>query len=263
MRKLKLVLCGTLAFTVPCVAKSHLAGIKLSVTNLTGIDLPAAHVVVSFADLRTLTSQLNPGLVIVSATQAATVEEDTAILEAEEPPSQSDDLDGDNQADELALEIAHKLHQTQIVTFTFGDAEPIYRLRSDYPRRTGARFSTKFEGIGWESDRAYRLYFDQRNAIDVDAKCRYSVKLPLFATPEDNHHAESSEARYIFRAGNTLGLGGVGALVVGNAARVSDAASRNWRIVATGPVRSSPKSPRPSTIFRNAARAPSATDRSN
>ena len=239
MRKLLFVLCGTLAFNCTIAAKSHLAGIKISVTNPTDISQPAAKVVMPFSELSKIAPQLNPGSIIVTATQAATVEEDASVLEADELPSQSDDLDGDNKADELAFEIAIKPHQTRIVTVTFGDPDHIYRLRSDYPQKTDALFSTKIEGIGWESDRAaYRLYFDSRNAIDVYAKRRYTLQLPMFATPDYNYHAESPDGRDIFRVGSTLGLGGVGALVDGKVVRVSDVATRKWRIIASGPVRS-------------------------
>lgn len=238
MRKLLLVLCGVLALNCSSEAKSHLAGIKISVTNSTDIFQPAAEVVVSFSELRKIAPQLSPGSIIVTATEAGTVQEDAAVLQADELPSQSDDLNGDNKADELAFEIALEPHQTRIVTVTFGDPDRIYRLRSDYQQRADALFSTKIEGIGWESDRAaYRLYFDSRNAIDVYAKRRYTLQLPMFATPDYNYHAESPDGRDIFRVGGTLGLGGVGALVDGKIVRVSDVASRKWRIIASGPVR--------------------------
>lgn len=238
MRNLLLVLCATLAFICPSAAKSHLAGIKISVTNPTDIDQPAAHVVVRFSELRKVAPQLAPGSILVTATQAATVDDDSAALQADELPSQSDDLDGDNKADELAFEIALKPRQTRIVTVTFGDPDRIFRLRGDYPQKAGALFSSKIEGIGWESDRAaYRLYFDQRNAINVYAKRRYTLQLPMYASPEYNYHAESPDGRDIFRVGATLGLGGVGALVDGKVVRVSEVASRKWRIVASGPVR--------------------------
>ena len=238
MRKLLLLLCGVIVFGSTCIAKSHLEGIKIAVANPTDTNQPAAKVEVLIADLRKVAPTLNSGSMIVTATQAASIADDASTLEAEELPSQVDDLDGDNKADELAFEIALKAHQTRIVTVTFGEPDRVYRLRSEYPQRTNALFSTKIEGMGWESERAaYRLYFDHRNAIDLYAKRSYSLQLPLYATPEYNYHAESPDGRDIFRVGPTLGLGGVGALVDGKVVRVSDVASRHWRIIATGPVR--------------------------
>src|SRR3954462_9639409 len=225
MRKLLLVLCGTVFLSSMAFAKSHLEGIKIAVSNPTDLNQPSAKVVVPFSALQKIAPQLNAGSVIVTATQAASIEEDAAILEADELPSQCDDLDGDNKADELAFQVALKPHQTRIVTVTFGDPDRIFRLRGDYEPQTNALFSTKIEGIGWESKvAAYRLYFDQRNAIDVYAKRRYSLQLPMYASPDYNYHAESPDGRDIFRVGNTLGLGGVGALADGKLVRVSDVA---------------------------------------
>jgi unsaturated chondroitin disaccharide hydrolase len=238
MRKFVLTLCGVLIFVGNGGAKSHLAGIKIEVSNPTDVNQPAAKVVLSIAELQKVAPDLNPGSIIVTSTQAANIKDDAAALEADELPSQSGDLDGDNKADELAFEIALKPHQTRIVTVTFGEPDRIYRLRSDYPQRTGALFSTKIEGIGWESERAaYRLYFDQRNAIDLYAKRKYTLQLPMYAASGYNYHAESPDGRDIFRVGNTLGIGGVGALVDGKLVRISDVASRRWQIVASGPVR--------------------------
>ena len=65
-----------------------------------------------------------------------------------ELPSQADDLDGDNKYDELAFQIELKPKQTRIVTIAYGDTATIQRLRSDYPKRTAAKFTMKFEGLG-------------------------------------------------------------------------------------------------------------------
>ena len=88
--------------------------------------------------------------------------EDASTLQTIELPSQSDDLDGDNKFDELAFQIDLKPWQTRIVTIAYGDTATIQRLRSDYPKRTAAKFTMKFDGLGWESEAtAWRIYFDQ------------------------------------------------------------------------------------------------------
>jgi unsaturated chondroitin disaccharide hydrolase len=111
-------------------------------------------------------------------------------------------------------------------------------LRSDYPKRTHAKFTQKFEGLGWESEAtAWRLYFDQRNAIDLYGKRRPGLYLEMFGSPEYDYHEESPFGRDIYKIGDALGLGAVGALVDGKAVRVSDVRERNWRIISTGPVR--------------------------
>ena len=112
-------------------------------------------------------------------------------------------------------------------------------LRSSYPKRTHAKFTTRYEGMGWESDiTAWRLYFDKRNAIDLYGKRRPGLYLELFGSPEYDYHEESPFGRDIYKIGNALGIGSVGALVDGKVLKVSEVGDRSWRIVADGPVRS-------------------------
>jgi hypothetical protein len=60
MRKLLLVLCGTLVVCSTGLAKSHLEGIKIAVTNPTDLNQPAAKVVVPFSALRKVAPALEP-----------------------------------------------------------------------------------------------------------------------------------------------------------------------------------------------------------
>ena len=219
-------------------ASPHLRGIKISVTNPGDQVRVAEHIVIPFSELRRVAPDLNAGSLMVTATDATTVAEDAAVLQAAELPSQVDDLDGDNKADELAFSIDLKPKQTRIVTVTYGEPNRIYRLRSEYPQRTDALFATKIEGVGWESQQnAWRLYFDQRNAIDLYGKERHSLLLKTFATPEYDYHSVSPYGRDIYKIGDALGIGAVGAWVDGKAVKIGDVASREYRIVSTGPVR--------------------------
>ncbi|HET6891908.1 MAG TPA: DUF4861 family protein, partial [Pyrinomonadaceae bacterium] len=213
--------------------------IKLSVTNPTADVRPAENIVVSVAELRRIAPDFKPAAVIVTTSNASTIEEDTNTPQTIELPSQVDDLDGDRKADELAFQIDLQPKQTRIVTIAYGDPATIARLRSNYPRRTHAKFTMKFDGMGWESDAtAWRLYFDQRNAIDLFGKRRPGLYLELFGSPEYDYHEESPYGRDIYKIGDALGIGAVGALVNGKVVKVSDVTERSWRIVAAGPVRS-------------------------
>src|SRR5439155_19885304 len=119
-----------------------------------------------------------------------------------------------------------------------GDTATIQRLRSDYPKRTAAKFTMKFDGLGWESEAtAWRIYFDKRNAIDVWGKRRPGLYLEMFGAPEYVYHWESPFGRDIYRIGDAIGIGAVVALVDGKAVRVSDVAERKWKIISAGPVR--------------------------
>ena len=194
---------------------------------------------ISVADLRRVAPDFNPAAFMVTTSDAATLEQDARTLQTTELPSQADDLDGDRKSDEIAFQIELKPKQTRVVTIAFGDAAAIQRLRSNYPKRTHAAFNLKYEGMGWESEAtAWRLYFDQRNAIDLFGKRRPGLYLEMFGAPDYDYHEESPYGRDIYKIGDALGIGAVGALVDGKAVRVSDVKERSWRVVSSGPVRS-------------------------
>ena len=188
--------------------------IKIAVTNPGSVAREAEPIVLSLAELKKLAPELQPTTIVVTVTDAKTIEEDAAILQAEEVPSQIDDLDGNGTADELAFQVKLAAGQTRLVTIAFGDAATMMRLKGEYPARTLAKFATRYEGAGWESERtAWRLYFDKRNAIDLFGKRRPGLYLETFATPGYDYHAELPIGRDIYRNGDALGIGSIAALV--------------------------------------------------
>jgi unsaturated chondroitin disaccharide hydrolase len=228
-----------LVITAPVAwAAPRIKVLKLAVSNPTGQLRAHENLVISVAELTRIAPDFKAGSVIVTTSDATGLEEDARTLQATELPSQADDLDGDGKLDELAFQVELQPNQTRIVTIAYGEPATIARLRSEYPQRTNAKFTTKIEGLGWESEAtAWRIYFDQRNAIDLYGKRRPGLYLELFGSPEYDYHEESPAGRDIYKIGDALGLGAVGALVDGKAVRVSDVRERNWRIISTGPVR--------------------------
>src|SRR6266446_3083630 len=234
-----LVVAISCAFSSPVWAHSSIKGIKVAVTNPNSEARPGSDVTMSIAEIRKIATDFKPGAVIVTATDAATVEEDAAVLQTQELPSQMDDLDGDGKADELAFQIDRSAHQTRIVTISYGDQDRIWRLRGEYDPRTNALFSRKIEGLGWESERiAFRIYFDPRNAIDIYGKRRPTLQLAMYASPDYAYHDESPEGRDMFKVGDSIGIGAVAATVDGKLIKVADVKERKWRILSNGPVRS-------------------------
>src|SRR5438876_8145750 len=139
-------------------ATPRLKVLKLSVTNPTDELRSHENIVINVADLKRVAPDFKAGDAIVTTSDAATMEEDARTLQTIELPSQADDLDGDNKYDELAFQIDLKPKQTRIVTIAYGDAATIQRLRGAYPKRTGAKFTMKFDGLGWESEaNAWRI----------------------------------------------------------------------------------------------------------
>ncbi len=225
---------GALAFSEPRVKV-----IKLAITNPSNVARMSEDVVVPVADLKRIAPDFKPAAVIVTTSGASTLEEDARTLETIELPSQADDIDGDNKADEIAFQIDLGPRQTRIVTIAYGEQFTIARLRGEYPKKSHAKFTTKYEGLGWESDlTAWRIYFDKRNAIDLFGKKRPGLYLEMFGTPDWDYHGESPLGRDIYDVGDGLGLGSIGALVNGKAEKVADVAERKWRILSDGPVRS-------------------------
>ena len=239
MRIRATVLWASLAMAAALTAAPRVKVLKVAVSNPSGDSRPAENVVLRVADLKRAAPDFNAGNVIVTATGAATVEEDARVLAATELPSQADDLDGDGKFDELVFQLPLAPHQTRIVTVAYGDEAAILRLRSTYPLATAARFATRYEGLGWESlESAWRIYFDKRNAIDMYGKRRPGLYLELFSRPEYIYHLETPLGRDMFKVDKSLGIGGLGALVDGKAEAVAEVADRQWRILASGPVRS-------------------------
>lgn len=237
MKNLFLVLFALFFSTTTVTAQIKI--IKLQVTNPTATERAAENVVVSIADLKRIAPDFVPNAVVVTTSDAATLEEDARTIQTVELPSQADDTDDDGKLDELAFQIPLKPNQTRIVNLAYADYAFISRIRQNYPLRTNAKFAVKYEGMGWESDTvAWRLYFDQRNAIDIFGKRRPGLHLETFAQPEYDYHAETPIGRDIYKNGAAIGVGSVGAFLNGKAIGVSDVAERKWRILTTGAVRS-------------------------
>src|SRR5579863_5485169 len=104
-------LAGTSALAVP-----RLKGIKIAIENPSADARPAADVVIRIEDLRKIASDFAPGSVIVTATDASSLEQDAAALETTELPSQVDAIEREGKGDELAFQIDLKPRQTRIVT---------------------------------------------------------------------------------------------------------------------------------------------------
>jgi len=217
----------------------QIKNIKVAVTNPSSSVRSATDIVIPIAEIRKVAPDFKPGAMIVTVSDASTMEEDASVLQTEELPSQVDDLDGDGKADELAFQLDLAPHQTRIVTISYGEGARIWRLRGDYKQRTAALFSRKIEGLGWESERvAFRIYFDSRNAIDIYGKRRPTLQLSMYASPDYAYHEESPEGRDMFKVSDSIGIGAVAAMIDGKLIKVADVKERKWRILASGPVRS-------------------------
>ena len=221
-----------LAMASPGGTAEKVKSVTVAVENPTDMARPAADVVMAIADLRKIAPDFQAGSLRVVCDPAE------GPKESQELPSQVDDLDGDGKADELAFQIDLGPRQSRTVTIQYGEPDQIFRLRRDYRERTYALFSTKYEGLGWESENiAFRIYFDPRNAIDIYGKRRRSLQLRMYAVPEYPYHDESPDGRDIFKVGESTGIGAMAAWVDGKVVRAAEVKERTWRIISLGPVR--------------------------
>ena len=202
--------------------------VRLTVSNQAPVDTEA-NVSLNLAELRRIAPDFKAESARVKAFAADRASSDTLEI-----PSQLDDFDGDGVADELAFQIAILSKQSRIVSITYGDDG----IRNSYPKRAYAKFAQKYEGMGWESERtAWRIYFDERNAIDLFGKRRPGLLLDHFGAPGVDYHAESPDGRDIYRIGAALGIGAVGAWVNGKVVKVAEVTERKQRVIGAGPVR--------------------------
>lgn len=229
---------GVLAPSAAALAREPVKVLKLAISNPRSAALPAADVVVRLADLKRIAPDLQAQSLMVVATNAATLEADRAERATDELPSQLDDVDGDGKLDELAFQLRLGPLQTRIVTLAYGEQAAILRLKSTYPVRAHAAFREHYEGLGWESERAaWRIYFDQRSAIDLFGKRRDALALSIFGQAEYDYHRETPLGRDIYKVGNALGIGAMALLDGGKLTRFGAAPQHAWRVVANGPVR--------------------------
>jgi hypothetical protein len=99
----------------------------------------------------------------------------------------------------------------------------------------------RYEGPGWESDQVgYRLYLDQRNAVDVFGKL---VKEPVLQKAGldgfDSYHELQPWGMDVLKVAKSLGVGSIGTLTGSGAMRVEKTDSVTCRITENGDVYSS------------------------
>lgn len=92
-----------------------------------------------------------------------------------------------------------------------------------------------FEGPGWESDKVgYRLYLDERNAIDIFGKKAPAPILHKIGIGKDDYHAMADWGMDIFKAGDTPGAGGIGTIRSGKVAQLGPSKISAW-VIDKGP----------------------------
>lgn len=189
----------------------------------------------------------------------------------QELASQIDDLDGDGKADELSFEISLQAYEQRVLTvrptrkptaFEWGTWAQMYRkgeIGGEFVPCTaeGKTYGIKalqtqtfdpqaksfrlmhHHGVALESDlMAYRLYFDNRQTVDVYAKKTPRLELAQSLWYPNEQQLAAHFGDDVLKVGNTIG---VGSLRPWNGEKLLTFApfeTRTQRIVSTGKVRS-------------------------
>jgi hypothetical protein len=99
----------------------------------------------------------------------------------------------------------------------------------------------RYEGPGWESDQVgYRLYLDQRNAVDVFGKTVTEPVLQKVGLDGfDSYHELQPWGMDVLKVAKSLGVGSIGTLTGSGAMRIETTDSVTCRITENGDVYSS------------------------
>ncbi|MBB4079560.1 hypothetical protein GGR28_002185 [Lewinella aquimaris] len=87
------------------------------------------------------------------------------------------------------------------------------------------------EGPAWENENiAFRMYWDERNGIDIHGKKVSDMVLDTVGLDRNNYHEMSDWGMDVLKAGNSLGAGSIALMVDGKVYRIGDARQEKVRI---------------------------------
>ncbi len=173
-------------------------------------------------------------------------------------PGQVDDLDGDGTPDEVTFVADFMPHQTRSFFLIkagrpgieggtgLTDAADWKRIKGvltsiDDDNVTGkgrVRKDYRFDGVGWESELVgYRLYLDERNAVDILAKRKPGLYWNMLGPSNIDYQLDADWGMDVLHIGDALGVGGIGFWNGDSVIKPVTLARQRTRIIARGPVR--------------------------
>ncbi len=222
-------------------------------TNDTSIERIDEPVIISRSDLEKQTGEISTRFVPMLVAENGMV-----------VPSQVDDINGDGKWDELFLLVNVPAHsQTRLAVSLVNPGQlPAFIQRSNVwlasPQDDGSykevteakrpditrenhgqtRQLFQFEGPGWENDRGgFRIYFDDRNGIDIFGKTTEIMVLENVGIDED-YHVLQDWGMDILKVGASLGGGSIALDVDGDLHRVAPGSDGSYKLITNGPLRS-------------------------
>ncbi len=108
----------------------------------------------------------------------------------------------------------------------------------DVPGSNRVRGAYRFDGVGWESEvTAYRLYLDDRNAVDILGKHKPGLYWNFIGTSGVDYQNDADWGMDVLHVGSALGIGGIGFWVADSVLKPLTIDRQRTRIIARGPVR--------------------------
>ena len=108
----------------------------------------------------------------------------------------------------------------------------------DVPGAKRVRGDYRFDGVGWESElTAYRLYLDDRNAVDILGKRKPGLYWNYIGTSGVDYQMDADWGMDVLHVGSALGIGGIGFWVGDSVLKPLSVDAQRTRILARGPVR--------------------------
>jgi hypothetical protein len=229
------------------LAAAQEPSLRLSVRNPSNIDRPQEPVVVAWPEVvRGLSKLTSPSVVV-------TGENGRALL------TQVDDLDADGTPDELVFVADFKAGEERSFMVRQGPkpthiaSPPVRSDAGNWKKSPGGPVSVDdddgpgllrsqstyvFDGIGWESElTGYRLYLDERNAIDIQGKRIPGLYWNFIGSSGVDYQADAEWGMDVLHVGPALGVGGFGFWHGDSVVKPIVLERRRTRIIARGPVR--------------------------
>ena len=214
------------------------------------VDRPDETIIIERADLE---QKLGP----IEAEMAPVLKHDGQLV-----PTQADDMDGDGEWDELAVNIGFAANETialQIELVSVADYPEFEKrtnvrlgiLQDDHSfKEVDQYFAPKGvdgfptiaqgESVNWENDKmGFRNYFDCRNIKDLFGKLQPGLIIDKINTPEmGSYHELADWGMDILHCGSSLGSGGLAMLENDSLFRLGSTDVYEYQKITEGPVRS-------------------------
>ncbi len=177
-------------------------------------------------------------------------------------PSQSDDLDGDGNWDEVVvlLNLASNEKKEIEVDFVAKEDYPEFEKRTNLrlgikqddgsykevdnyralPCDDGFEIIAQAESVSWENDKiGFRVYFDCRNVKDLFGKLKPDLIIDKIGTPESpSYHELEDWGMDVLHCGSSLGSGGLALLKNDSLYRLGSTDVYEYQKIVEGPIRS-------------------------